>query len=81
MGTPMSLDRDEFHYWMGLLREDIAEVKDHLSALNGRTRKAETDIAVLQDRATPKDTPARAAGAASLLATAATLFWQWVSKP
>ena len=34
---------------MAFLREDTAEIKDHLKELNSRTSKSEQEIAVLKD--------------------------------
>lgn len=44
------ISRDEFHQWMETLRDGISGVHDRLDGLNGRTRTAEADIAVLKDR-------------------------------
>lgn len=45
----MEISRDEFNQWMGLIRQDIAGINARLDVLNGRTRLAETAIAVLQN--------------------------------
>lgn len=42
------LSRAEFLAHMGYVRQDLAEVKDHLAQLNGRTREVETKIAILE---------------------------------
>ena len=42
------LSRDDFLLHIGYLREDIGKVQSHLSMLNSRTYKAESDIALLQ---------------------------------
>lgn len=52
----MALDREEFREAVRLIREDVKGVNDRLDALNGRTREAEQQIAVLEER-----TSARAA--------------------
>ena len=51
------LTREEFLIHFGYLRDDLVEVKAQLTRLNGRTGKAEdniatlnVDVAVLQDR-------------------------------
>lgn len=45
------LSREEFLVHMDLVRKDISGVHDRLDVLNGRTRRNEQDIAVLNDRA------------------------------
>lgn len=52
------LSREEFARWMEVLRDDVKGVHERLDMLNGRTRKAETDIAILKDRGT-RDPAAR----------------------
>jgi hypothetical protein len=42
------ISRDEFENWMRTLRGDIQGVHVRLDLLNGRTRKAENAIAVLE---------------------------------
>ena len=58
-----AIERDEFESWMQVLRSDIHGVHTRLDELNGRTRKNETAIAVLEDRdARVKDGHARYVG-------------------
>jgi hypothetical protein len=59
------LTRDEFLVHVGYLREDIAEVKAHLGTLNGRTRMAENQIAVLHSRAAESEVEAKKHGGSS----------------
>jgi len=42
------INRDEFENWMLVLRDDIRGVQARLDLLNGRTRKNENAIAVLE---------------------------------
>ena len=51
------IGRSEFETWMEVLRGDIKGVHDRLDELNGRTRKAEQDIAVLKDRSADSRDP------------------------
>lgn len=44
------ISRDEFHAWMEDIKAGIHGIHSRLDALNGRTRSAEQDIAVLRDR-------------------------------
>ena len=46
----MAIERGEFQAAVEQIREDIRGVHTRLDALNGRTRKTESDIAVLQER-------------------------------
>ena len=46
----MEISREEFQGWMELIREDISGVHSRLDGLNGRTRTAESAIAVLQNQ-------------------------------
>ena len=46
------LSREEFESWMHRLCDDIKAVQDRLDLMNGRTRRVESDVAVLQDRGT-----------------------------
>ena len=64
------ISRDEFEGWMQLLREDVQGVHRRLDTLNGRTRTAESAIAVLQDRSTEdrRSTAAVSGGIAVLVA-------------
>lgn len=56
----MDITRDDLHDLRDVLREDIKGVHDRLDDLNGRTRKAEEQIAVLKDRSSnTSDTTAR----------------------
>ena len=61
-----SIERQEFENWMQVLREDIRGTHIRLDELNGRTRSAENEIAVLKDRGS-RDNTARFAGVGSLL--------------
>lgn len=80
------LSREEFERWMEVLRDDVRGahdrlrddvrgVHDRLDALNGRTRKAEQAIAVLEDRG-QRDMAARWTGIGSLIAAVGGFFWQ-----
>jgi pyrimidine operon attenuation protein/uracil phosphoribosyltransferase len=79
----MALERDEFRDWIEAIRDDIRAgiegVHERLDELNSRTRKAENQIAVLEDRGN-RDTTARVQGIGGLAAAAGALFWQWFSK-
>jgi hypothetical protein len=79
----MALERDEFRDWLNAMRQDIKDgiegVHERLDELNSRTRKAENQIAVLEDRG-HRDTTARVQGLGGLAAAAGALFWQWFSK-
>jgi hypothetical protein len=78
-GTTLGIEREEFEAWMRVLRSDIHGVHTRLDDLNGRTRKAETEIAVLKDRGDQsKDGHARYAGWGGVIAAAASLLWQFV---
>lgn len=46
----MPVDRDEFQAGIQLVLSSIDKVNDRLDELNGRTRQAEINIGVLQDR-------------------------------
>jgi hypothetical protein len=46
----MGIERDEFQSAVAIIREDIHGVHSRLDALNGRTRRNESAIAVLEDR-------------------------------
>ena len=52
MSETNGIKQSEFERWMELLRNDIHGVHERLDTLNGRTRRAEQDIAVLKDRGT-----------------------------
>lgn len=69
-----NVDRDELHQWIEAIRDDIREgfrgTHERQDHTNGRLRKAETDIAILNDRAeqaakAAADAAAKASGAAS----------------
>jgi pyrimidine operon attenuation protein/uracil phosphoribosyltransferase len=79
----MALEREEFRDWLITIRQDIKDgiegVHERLDELNSRTRKAENQIAVLEDRGN-RDTTARVQGIGGLAAAAGALFWQWFSK-
>ena len=73
--------REEFQGWMELLRADIHGVHVRLDVLNGRTRKCESDIAVLYDRGQQaKDGHARYAGWAGVLLSAGYWVYQMIRK-
>lgn len=46
----MPIEREEFQAAVAFIREDIRGVQTRLDALNGRTRRNERAIDVLQDR-------------------------------
>jgi pyrimidine operon attenuation protein/uracil phosphoribosyltransferase len=79
----MALEREEFRDWLITIRQDIKDgiegVHERLDELNSRTRKAENQIAVLEDRG-HRDTTARAQGLGGMVASAAALLWQWLGK-
>ena len=58
-----AVDEKEFTRWMELLRSDVKGVHDRLDELNGRTRKNENAIAVLEDRSTDGRSEGRKSGA------------------
>lgn len=72
------ITRDEFLAHMAHLSGGVAEIKDHLEKLNGRTRKAEESIAVLNDRATRG--AVIATGAASAIAAVIEGVHIWLSR-
>ena len=47
------LSRQEFHDAINLIRQDIRGIHARLDLLNGRTREAEQQVAVLTDRGHP----------------------------
>ena len=71
----MDVSRDEFYRAILDIREDIAGVNNRLDELNGRTRSAETDIAVLKDRGMRQSLSAGGAGAGAGLTLA--MAWEW----
>lgn len=77
------LSREEFLTHIAYVRGDINEVKDHLAALNGRTRLVENKVAVLESQVetasqTGSDRTARVTGAGGALAALGALIWQWL---
>jgi hypothetical protein len=80
------LSREEFLTHIAYVRGDVEEVKQHLLALNGRTRTAESKIAVLENQVVAAsqvgaDKTARSTGIAGLLAAAGSILAQWWFKP
>lgn len=47
----MTIDREEFLYHMGLLRDDVKGVKTSVDAQSVRIAQHDTDIALLQEQA------------------------------
>jgi hypothetical protein len=75
------LSRDEFENWMRVLREDIQGVHERLDGLNGRTRRVENKVSVLEDRASAgRKEGAVAGGIAAVVVGAAELVRQWVIR-
>ena len=75
IGIVMDVSRDEFYRAIQDVREDIAGVNMRLDTLNGRTRNAEQDIAVLKDRGARQALGAGGAGAGAGLVLA--MVWEW----
>lgn len=80
----MTVDREELKMWIEDLKHGIDGVHERLDTLNGRTRRTELDIAVLQDRSEIANKRAsRAAyagtGAGAALIGAFELFKWWRS--
>lgn len=80
----MNVDREELKMWIEDLKCGIQGVHERLDTLNGRTRRSEMDIAVLQDRSELSNKRAsRAAyagtGAGASLIAAFELFKWWRS--
>lgn len=79
------LSREEFLTHIGYLREDVAGVQTRLDVLNGRTRKLESDVAVLHDRADVAKKDGRKYGAGFGAAGATVVgalyaLWEMVTK-
>ena len=75
------LTREEFLTHIEYVRTDVAELKDHLLRLNGRTGDVERDLAVLKDRACTRGRAAWVGGglAGSMIGLIEAAKW-WVSK-
>lgn len=74
------IDREEFHHWMELLREDIGGVHARLDVLNGRTRTVETKVALLEVMPPGRDQAARVTSASAGLAALIAMVWQWLTR-
>lgn len=87
MADQEPLSRTEFITHVTYIREDVAGVHERLDTLNGRTRKLENAVAVLNDRAdkaaSPKDVRNYGAGFGALGASAVGVLyaiWELVTK-
>lgn len=79
MSEPLS--REEFLAHIDYVRHDIAEVKEHVTRLNGRTGDLELDIAVLKGRLGTGPAVVWGSGAAgAVVGFIETVKW-WLGKP
>lgn len=73
------ITREEFLAHMEHLAEGMGRVEKHLEALNGRTRTAETKIAILEDRADRNRNRSIGAGLGAVIVGALEAVHLWVA--